>query len=108
MMLSSFLTVEQDKCIREPYNWDEYAAAFFPAAETLVREAELAEINGEEEKASEYYLQVGTFQIRLRHEADQKSRASAVYRIARFPMPRSPKQKLAWLKGKDVTKKGLK
>lgn len=36
----------------------------------------------------------------------QNSRASAVYRIARFPAPRSPIQKLAWQRGKEMFYKG--
>jgi hypothetical protein len=34
-------------------------------------------------------------------------RASAVYRIARFPAPRSAQQKLAWQEGKKAATKGL-
>jgi hypothetical protein len=75
---------------KEPYNWDEYASAHFPQAESLKALAEDAESKGEIEKASEYYL-----------------RSSAVYRIARFPAPRSEKQREAWNLGKQVCLKGL-
>jgi hypothetical protein len=75
---------------KEPYNWDEYASAHFPQAESLKAIAEDAESKGEIEKASEYYL-----------------RSSAVYRIARFPAPRSEKQREAWTLGKEVCLKGL-
>jgi hypothetical protein len=75
---------------KEPYNWDDYASAYFPQAEALKKIAEDAESKGEVEKASEYYL-----------------RSSAVYRIARFPAPRSAVQKEAWKLGKEVCLKGL-
>ncbi|OCL07347.1 hypothetical protein AOQ84DRAFT_272091, partial [Glonium stellatum] len=80
--------VKQD--FREPYDWDAYAPMFFPKAEELTKIAEEAEKAGEIEKASEYYL-----------------RASAVYRISRFPAPRSEKQRYAWDAGKKVCLKGL-
>ncbi|KAF1931653.1 alpha/beta-hydrolase [Didymella exigua CBS 183.55] len=75
---------------KEPYNWDEYANVHFPQAEHLTSIAKEAEQNGEMEKASEYYL-----------------RASAVYRISRFPAPRSDVQREAWKRGKEVCIKGL-
>lgn len=62
---------------------------FFPKAEELSDIAASAEKAGEREKASEYYL-----------------RSSALYRIARFPAPRSDKQRLAWTLGKDAFYKG--
>lgn len=74
----------------EPYDWDAYAAVFAPQAEKLAGIAEAADAAGEREKASEYYL-----------------RASAVYRISRFPAPRSDKQRAAWAKGKELCRKGL-
>jgi FrsA-like alpha/beta hydrolase family protein len=76
--------------IQEPYDWDKYAEVFFPKAEELQAKAEEAEKAGEKEKAAEYYL-----------------RCSAVYRIARFPAPRTPKQKEAWERCKVVVKKGF-
>ncbi|KAK4498446.1 hypothetical protein PRZ48_011104 [Zasmidium cellare] len=75
---------------KEPYDWDKYAEAFFPKAEELVAEADKADQEGSREKASELYL-----------------RASAVYRISRFPAPRSEKQRYAWTEGKKAAKKGL-
>lgn len=78
------------KGLKRPYNWDEYAQCFFPKAEELVTRAKAAEDEGDREKASELYL-----------------RASAVYRIARFPAPRSAKQREAWTKGKEAAIKGL-
>jgi hypothetical protein len=75
---------------KEPYNWDEYAQVYFPQAEHLKSIAEQAEAAGEKEKASEYYL-----------------RASAVYRISRFPAPRSQVQREAWRLGKAACIKGL-
>ncbi|KAI9736226.1 MAG: hypothetical protein M1834_001112 [Cirrosporium novae-zelandiae] len=78
------------KDMKEPYDWDAYASTFSPYAEALVEKATEAEKAGEKEKASELYL-----------------RASAIYRISRFPIPRSPKQKQAWEKGKEACIKGL-
>lgn len=80
--------VKQD--MREPYNWDDYAKIYFPQAEKLSKIAQEAESKGEIEKASEYYL-----------------RASAVYRISRFPAPRSEQQRYAWKAGKECCIKGL-
>lgn len=75
--------------MKEPYDWDEYAQMYFPKAEELCKIAQEAESAGEIEKASEYYL-----------------RSSAVYRISRFPTPRSEKQKYAWTVGKEMFYKG--
>ncbi|KAF2257697.1 alpha/beta-hydrolase [Lojkania enalia] len=76
--------------MKEPYDWDAYAKIYFPQAEHLSSIAKEAESKGEVEKASEYYL-----------------RASAVYRIARFPAPRSEQQKYAWEMGKQNALKGF-
>jgi hypothetical protein len=76
--------------MKVPYNWDEYAKIYFPQAEKLYKVAQEAEGKGEVEKASEYYL-----------------RASAVYRISRFPAPRSDVQREAWRLGKEACIKGL-
>ncbi|EME42203.1 hypothetical protein DOTSEDRAFT_73127 [Dothistroma septosporum NZE10] len=75
---------------KEPYDWDAYAQGFFPKAEELLVEAVKADEEGDREKASEFYL-----------------RASAVYRISRFPAPRSDKQRYAWQEGKKAAKRGL-
>lgn len=75
--------------LHEPYDWDEYASHFFPKAEELTQRAIEAEKASEKDKACELFL-----------------RASAVYRIARFPTPRSPKQKYAWEEGKKVFYRG--
>ncbi|KAF2201679.1 alpha/beta-hydrolase [Delitschia confertaspora ATCC 74209] len=75
---------------KEPYEWDEYASVYFPQAEHLAQIAVAAEKAGEVEKSSEYYL-----------------RSSAVYRISRFPAPRSEQQCYAWSKGKEMCLKGL-
>jgi len=77
------------KDMKEPYDWDEYAPFYFPKAEELAQRAAEAEKAGEKDKASELYL-----------------RSSAVYRISRFPAPRSPKQRYAWEEGKKVFYKG--
>ncbi|KAL7628238.1 hypothetical protein AAE478_002437 [Parahypoxylon ruwenzoriense] len=79
------------KGLKRPYDWDEYALCFFPKAEQLVARARAAEEEERnQEKASELYL-----------------RASALYRIARFPAPRSPQQRVAWTKGKEAAAAGL-
>lgn len=83
-----FIIIKQ-KGLKEPYDWDEYAEMFFPKAQELSEIAARAEEAGEMEKASEYYL-----------------RSSALYRIARFPAPRSEKQRLAWALGKEAFYKG--
>ncbi|KAJ4375799.1 hypothetical protein N0V83_001076 [Neocucurbitaria cava] len=75
---------------KEPYDWDEYAKVYFPQAESLKQIAQEAESKGEKVKASEYYL-----------------RSSAVYRISRFPAPRSDVQREAWTLGKEACLKGL-
>lgn len=75
---------------KEPYDWDAYAQVYFPKAEELVKRAEEAEKDGNREKASELYM-----------------RASAVYRISRFPAPRSKQQRHAWEEGKKAAAKGL-
>ncbi|GAB7360783.1 hypothetical protein MBLNU230_g0770t1 [Neophaeotheca triangularis] len=75
---------------KEPYDWDAYAQVFFPKAEELVQRAQEAEKEGNREKASELYM-----------------RGSAVYRISRFPAPRSEKQRHAWEEGKKAAAKGL-
>lgn len=76
--------------MKEPYDWDAYCQTFFPKAEELVERAVDAEKRGSRDEASELYL-----------------RSSAVYRISRFPLERSPKQKYAWSKGKEMCLRGL-
>ncbi|KAL5115260.1 hypothetical protein ACEQ8H_006852 [Pleosporales sp. CAS-2024a] len=80
--------VEQE--FKEPYQWDGYAEMYFPKAQELGRMAQEAEQAGDKEKASEYFL-----------------RSSAVYRISRFPAPRSEVQREAWKRGKEACIKGL-
>lgn len=46
------------KGLRRPYDWDEYAQCFFPGAEALVGRAQVAEREGNREKAAELYLWV--------------------------------------------------
>ncbi|KAF2746819.1 alpha/beta-hydrolase [Sporormia fimetaria CBS 119925] len=74
----------------EPYDWEVYAKAHFAQAEHLTSIAAAANKNGEKAKASEYYL-----------------RASAVYRMARFPIIRSREQNYAWHMNKELCLKGL-
>ncbi|KAK3367943.1 yellowish-green 1-like protein [Podospora didyma] len=71
--------------LKEPYDWDEYAGFFFPKAEELAAAAKTAEEQGNKEMACELYL-----------------RSSALYRVARFPTPRSQLQLQAWELGKKV------
>lgn len=82
-------THPKQKNLSEPYNWDEYASSFFPQAELLSQAARRAEEAGKTDDACRLYL-----------------RSSAVYRIARFPAPRSEQQRLAWDKGKEVFYRG--
>ena len=71
------------------YQPDEYAKPFFPVAEKLVAMAEQAEEKGDASQARDLYL-----------------RAAAVYRIARFPINRSPVSQQAWELGKAAYIKG--
>jgi hypothetical protein len=71
------------------YRPDEYARPFFPMAEKLVATAEQAEAKGDTAQARDLYL-----------------RAAAVYRIARFPINRSPVSQEAWEGGKAAYVKG--
>lgn len=75
--------------LRPPYDFDAYAAPFFPVASALEERAQAAEKSNDTPLASSLYL-----------------RAAAVYRIARFPIPRSPKQKEAWILNKAAYVKG--
>jgi len=77
------------KDMKEPYDWDEYAKTFVSQAEALATIAAEAEKAGGKEKACEYYL-----------------RSSAVYRISRFPTPRSKQQKQNWTRGTEIFLKG--
>ena len=65
------------------YRPDEYARLFLPAADNLVSIAQEAEAQADIGKARDLYL-----------------RAAAVYRIARFPVNRSPVSQEAWVEGK--------
>ena len=71
------------------YRPDDYAQPFFPVAGHLVTMAEQAEKQGETSTARDLYL-----------------RAAAVYRIARFPINRSPLSQKAWEKGKEAYRAG--
>lgn len=99
------MTVQND--MHEPYDWDAYAQTFFPTAQELVRRASEAEKAGEKEKASELYLYGNDQGVRWETAEFFCRRASAVYRISRFPISRSPKQKFAWTMGKEACLKGL-
>ena len=92
--------------MKEPYNWDEYAPFYFPKAEELAQRASEAEKAGEKAKASELYLFVVLSAFRKKTLLTACRRSSAVWRIARFPAPRSAKQKYAWEEGKKVFYKG--
>lgn len=76
--------------MKEPYDWDAYAEVFFPKAKELREKAEAAEKAGDTPQAVEYYM-----------------RASAVYRMSRFPAPRSEKQRWAWEQCKHCAFKGF-
>jgi acetyl esterase/lipase len=68
---------------------DEYAKPFFPVADQLVAAAEKALSNGNTAEGRDLFL-----------------RAAAVYRIARFPINRSPLGQQAWAKGKAAYEQG--
>lgn len=46
------------KGLKEPYDWDDFAEAFFPKAQELASIASDASQSGDKAKASEYYLSV--------------------------------------------------
>lgn len=113
--------------LKPPYDWDEYASYFFIQAHRLVVRAASSH---EKEKASELFLCVHFFPflsqcfwalVLYRHCGSRKPdvltkkllfvasrRASALYRIARFPAPRSEQQRIAWERGKEAALEGLK
>lgn len=64
---------------------DRYAAPFFPVAEELYQKGDAAEKNGDLDAARDFFLRCG-----------------AVYRIARFPINRSPATQKAWELGLDA------
>ncbi len=68
---------------------DDYAASFLPVGERLYALAEDVLSKGHREEARALFL-----------------RAAAVYRIARFPINRSPLTQEAWEKGKAAYEKG--
>jgi len=65
------------------YRPDEYAKPFFPIAQQLMAQSQEAMSKGSTPEARDLFL-----------------RAAAVYRIARFPINRSPLSQEAWEKGK--------
>jgi hypothetical protein len=71
------------------YRPDDYAKPFFPVAQQLVSGAEDALSKRKSDQAMSLFL-----------------RAAAVYRIARFPINRSPLTQDAWVKGKAAYEKG--
>ncbi|KAF7538394.1 hypothetical protein G7054_g2968 [Neopestalotiopsis clavispora] len=70
-------------------NPDGYAAPFLPVAAALVRKAEECEKNKDTNRARDLFL-----------------RAAAVYRIARFPVNRSPLGQKAWELGRAAYLRG--
>ncbi len=68
---------------------DDYARSFMPMAGRLAGESETAESDSDTKRARDRFL-----------------RAAAVYRIARFPVNRSPVTQRAWELGKDAYIKG--
>lgn len=97
--------------MKEPYDWDAYAETFVPYAQALSKQASEAEEAGEKEKASELYLYGSASgrkdQMNNKRLLTSVRRSSALWRISRFPLMRSPKQKAAWEEGKKVCLKGL-
>ena len=70
------------------YRPDEYAKPFLPVGQRLVAQANQAASNGMTEEAKDLYL-----------------RGAAVYRMARFPINRSPLGQEAWQEGKAAYEK---
>lgn len=68
---------------------DDYAEPFFPVANDLTARAEQALADGDRDLARELFL-----------------RAAAVFRIARFPINRSPLSNDAWERGKAAYEQG--
>ncbi|KAF6527644.1 hypothetical protein HZS61_007946 [Fusarium oxysporum f. sp. conglutinans] len=75
---------------REPYEWKYFASMFDPHASSLYEMAEAAEVAGELEKASEYYL-----------------RAANVWFICRYPAILNDIQRNAWERSRASVLKGL-
>ncbi|KAJ4108651.1 hypothetical protein NW768_012198 [Fusarium equiseti] len=75
---------------KEPYEWNAFASMFDPHASSLYEKAEAAEMVGELEKASEYYL-----------------RAANVWFISRYPAIMNDIQRNAWERSKVSVLKGL-
>ena len=71
------------------YRPDDYARPFLPVGQRLLAQAEDAASNGRVDAAKDLFL-----------------RAAAVYRIARFPINRSPLGNEAWERGKTAYEKG--
>ena len=71
------------------YRPEDYAKPFLPVADQLVESAEKALSDGSTADAKELFL-----------------RAAAVYRMARFPVVRSPSGEQAWAKGKAAYERG--
>lgn len=68
---------------------DDYAEPFFPVAERLEQHAGDARAAGDRDAARDLFL-----------------RAAAVFRIARFPINRSPRSEDAWRRGKAAYEQG--
>lgn len=58
LLKHSIELIVTQKGLKEPYDWDEYAESFFPKAQELARIAADAQTQGENDKASEYFLYV--------------------------------------------------
>jgi Esterase FrsA-like len=71
------------------YRPDDYAKPFLPIAQQLVAQAEDALAKGSTHEAKDLFL-----------------RAAAVYRMARFPIARSPLGQAAWEQGKSAYEQG--
>lgn len=82
--------------MKEPYDWDAYAAVFAPHAEKLVARAEEAEKAGEIEKASVLYLYVldRTCVLKLAQTLTPQSQTS-ICSLPHFALPRPTIRKAA-------------
>jgi pimeloyl-ACP methyl ester carboxylesterase len=71
------------------YRPDDYAKPFLPVGQELAAKGGEAQSSGRSDEARDLFL-----------------RAAAVYRIARFPIPRSPLGQQAWQNGKAAYERG--
>ncbi len=91
--------------LKEPYDTEAYAPAFLPVAEELGEQTDALVKSGNTEEARDVYLWVWTLSLPCLTTANEDSlhrRTAALYRIARYPVNRSPKTQKAEERNKAV------